>query len=162
MLWPLLLATALADEVRIEIATAQANPEVRLEVRTTWLGEDRTLVLRDDGSSPGDVPADGLYVGAWTGDPVRVLPIRILATGGALSEAEVYAGLERIHQPADRLAYALAFGDNPRAQRVVAPYLVRTLDARESSWVTASLGWAGLLFLYVVWLVGRAFPARRR
>ncbi|MCB9742963.1 MAG: hypothetical protein H6740_10200 [Alphaproteobacteria bacterium] len=155
-LLPLLLAEPATQVLRVEVVTTQANPDLRVELRTTWLGEDRVLVLTDDGSAPGDTPADGLYVGTWRGAPVRMLPIQIVVTGGQLVDAEVYAGLERVNQPEDRLAYALSFGDNPRAQRVIAPYLVRDLDVRESSWVAASIGWAALAFLYVAWLAGRA------
>jgi|GEM_PF-1963102 len=147
-----------AQGVRLEVATARGFPGLRIHAHTTWLGEARSLELRDDGQQPGDVAGDGLYVGAWRGAPVRVLPIRLVVASDAHPEFEAYGGLERVVQPADRLTWALDLDESPAARRVAAPMLSRPMEARELSGVAASLGWACLAFLYVAWLVGRARP----
>jgi hypothetical protein len=147
-----------AQAVRLEVATARGFPGLQIEAHTTWLGVERTLQLHDDGQVPGDVPGDGLYVGTWMGDAVRVLPIRLVVSSDAHAPFEAYGGLERIVQPVDRLAWALDLDETPTARRVAAPLLARPMEARELSGVAASLGWACLAFLYVAWLVGRARP----
>ncbi len=144
-----------AQTVRLEVATARGFPGLHIEASTTWLGEERTTVLLDDGSQPGDVPGDGLFVSTWSGAPVRVLPVRLTVSSDAHPPFEAYGGLERIVQPADRLAWALDIDETPTARRVAAPLLARPMEARELSGVAASLGWACLAFLYVVWLIGR-------
>ncbi len=157
----LLLADAVAEpleatqEVRLEVATTRAFPGLEIEAHTTWLGEARVLPLHDDGQLAGDVPGDGVYVGIWTGAPVRVLAIQLQVATDAHSPFEAYGGLERIVQPTDRLAWALEMDETPTARRVAAPLLSRPTEARELSGVAASLGWACLAFLYVAWLVGR-------
>lgn len=158
----LLLLSALAAEpqvVRFEVAAPGHAPALGLRVETTWLGEERALTLRDDGSTPGDAPGDGVFVGELSGEPVRALPVRLVLEGGGHRGVEVYAGLERVFQPADRLAWALSLGDAPVATRVAAPYLARSGDSREVAWVAASIGWVCLLLGYVAWLLGRRLPA---
>ena len=156
----LLLAAAPPQALRVTVASATAGPGVTIEVRTTWLGEPRTMVLTDDGSQPGDTPADGVYAGEWTGDAVRILPITLVQRGDS-GEVILYDGLERVYQPADTLSFSLTADDPPRAERVVAPYVARRVEARETARVAASVGWAILVFVYAAWLVGRAWPAGR-
>lgn len=157
----LLLAGAHAEppgasqSVRLEVATARGFPGLSIAAHTTWLGEERSVTLRDDGQLPGDVPGDGLYVGHWQGEPVRVLAIRLIVSSDAHEPFEAYGGLERVFQPQDRLSWALDLDETPSARRVAAPLQARPMEARELSGVAASLGWACLAFLYVGWLVGR-------
>jgi len=156
-----LLAAAAAEppppdqKVRLEVATLGTFPGLSVEAHTTWLGEERTLTLRDDGVIPGDVPGDGLFVGTWRGAPVRVLPVTLVVGSEVHAPFEAYAGLERITQPQDRLSWALDLDETPTARRVAAPLLARPMEARELSGVAASLGWMCLALLYVAWLVGR-------
>lgn len=157
----LLFAAALAQSpqtVRLQVATLRNLPTLQVTAETTWLGEERVVQLLDDGSAPGDSPGDGVYVGEWTGAPVRALPIRLLVQAPGQPRFEVYTGLERVMQPEDRLSFALELGDAPRAQRVAAPYLARARDSREVSWVAASLGWGVLVFAWLAWMLGRALP----
>jgi hypothetical protein len=158
----LLVAPLLANQVvRVEIASPTVDPSVTVEVQTTWLGEARSLALRDDGSGPTDDPADGLYAGRWEGAPVWSLPIRVLVTDGDRPPVLAYEGVEQVYEPEDRLSYLLDLTANePRVERVVAPASRRLLDGRERSWVAASLGWACLALLYAAFLAQRAFPRR--
>lgn len=156
----LLIAAAPPQTLRVVVATTVPRPGLVVEVRTTWLGEERKMRLTDDGSQPGDVAMDGLYSGVWTGEAVRMLPIQLVQPSDS-SDWVLYEGLERVYQPSDTLSYALTSDSPPRALRVVAPYVAQRVEMRETSWVAASIGWAALVFVYVAWLVGRAWPLRR-
>ncbi len=151
------------QKVRVEVVGGVEGESVRIYADTTWLGEDRSLALTDDGSTPGDTPHDGVVSGEWTGAPVRVLPIRLTyAPSGADGEEEtrvdIAAFLEPVDVSEDRLVYAIDWGAPPTARRVAAALPPRAMNVADTAGVAAALGWTGLVLAYVAWLVRRAVP----
>lgn len=155
---PLLASLAVADEaVTVQVAVQLSGAEAGTVpwVATTWLGEDRRLALRDDGSAPGDAPGDGVYVGEWSGAPVRVLPVRVgYDAGGASTTAALYN--EVLGDGPVELSYALALGDEPSVRRVARAGSMRAAEVSDLVRVAAALGWTGLVLGWVAWLVGRS------
>lgn len=157
---PLLAVAAWAappQVVRLEVASAWRLSAV--EVETVWLGEARTLALTDDGRVDGDLPGDGVWVGEWTGEAVRLLPVRVYVTGAEGARVEVSGSVEPLAFPHDRLVWVLEQnGDTLTARRAAAALPSRPLEVAETAFAAAGFGWAGLLLLYVGWLVRRLPP----
>jgi hypothetical protein len=145
------LAASLAGTQAVRVEVVAGRPDARIGVETTWMGEDRALALKDDGSTPGDLPGDGIFVGEWTGEAVRVLPVRL-----TVGDAEVAAFYEPLAAERDRLVYAVDWTTPPRARRVAAALPPKTLDAANAAAAAAGIGWVGLVMAYVGWLVKRS------
>lgn len=148
--------------VQIEVVTPGRGPPLVLYAEGQWLGEARTVALLDDGSQPGDIAGDGVYLGQMTGDTLRFLPLRILqrADGGTTELASEVAALE---QPGGMLVYeATATGDVLHAQRAAAPWLGQPRVSHERERIDIAGAWMVLSLLVVAYLAGAAGrPARR-
>ncbi|MCB9766158.1 MAG: hypothetical protein H6739_40655 [Alphaproteobacteria bacterium] len=156
----LVLTTATAAEVRLEVVAPSAMRSMRLQAQTTWLGEPRTLDLLDDGSRDGDTPGDGLWTGTWSGDPVQALAITLTArTTPEAEEVVLYEGTEVITASADRLSWQLHLGPPPRAERTALPLAGPAIARDGTLQVVAATGWVIVLLNYVGWLL---VPVLRR
>ncbi|MFZ5480246.1 MAG: hypothetical protein ACOZNI_26010 [Myxococcota bacterium] len=159
------LAIAFADDpaqtVRVEVATDWRPQNLRVYAETTWLGEDRKLELKNDGTVAGDVAMDNIFVGVWTGEPVRELAIRIVAEAQDVPRAEAGAGIEPVALGEDRVVYAMSLNDKgkPVARRVAAALPGPAQEMVEPTMIAATLGWVALAFAYVGWLVHRTHPS---
>lgn len=123
------------------------TPDARIEVGVTWLGEERTLVLTDDGSTPGDAPGDGVRVGSTAGDAVRLLPVRVRVDG-----AQVWDGLEPLVLGENRVAFTIERSPAPWARRVVTAASSQAGEANRMAGRAAALGWMALVLGFVAWL----------
>jgi len=161
---PLLLCASIAAASSQSVhIVVQLDPSLigsTVRVSTTWLGEDRAMDLVDTGPGSGGDPADGLYVGDWSGAPVRVLPVRLTlqAPDGTLTPIALYN--EALDAEAHELAYAVRGGDTPSVRRVATAGSSRAAEIADLSSTAAALGWTGLVLGWVAWLVGRSVPAR--
>ncbi len=160
----LLLIAALAraedqQAVQLSVQVRGAPAGTELLASTTWLGEDRTVVLTDDGSVAGDLVGDGVFSGHWSGATVRVLPVRlsVRSSTGSLTTIGVYN--EVLGSGETDLAYAVELGTPQSARRVALAGSSRAAEVSDLVRVSAGVGWAGLVLAYVAWLVGRT-PAR--
>jgi len=159
----LLLATVLLttevraapQTVRLEVVSAWRPEGLRIVVETVWLGESRSLELRDNGVPPDKLVGDGVWSGEWTGEAVRMLPIQVFVATGEGERIEVSAAIEPITVASDRLVWALSNDPTPRARRVAAALPPRSFEMAEATGVAATLGWIGLVLAYVGWLVKR-------
>jgi len=155
VLIPMLHAAPTQQIVRLEVDAAAVDPRLEVQVHALWLGAARSVTLRDDGSTPGDVAGDGVWLGELRGDPVSMLPLSLtVARGGAPVTA--WEGNEPIALGEDHLSWSLELGDTPRAWRVAAAATSRSARAREAAAVTAPIAWACFVLIYVAWLVERA------
>lgn len=155
----------------LEVHTLSAPPDLEVLAECTWLGEERRTPLRDDGLPPDAVAGDGIFTAAWTGAPVRMLPVRLLVTRAAeappepevgaapvLVEAvpvEAYAGIEVLSLDDAGLAWSLELDAPPRARRVPVAASSREVAFLEAAQVGASLLWALLVVVIVLALVRR-------
>ncbi len=161
---PLLLCASIAaassQSVHIVVQLDASLIGSKVRVSTTWLGEDRAMDLVDTGPGSGGDPEDGLYVGDWSGAPVRVLPVRLTlqAPDGTLTPIALYN--EALDAETHELAYAIAGGDTPSVRRVATAGSSRAAEIADLSSTAAALGWTGLVLGWVAWLVGRSVPAR--
>ncbi len=160
----LLLTAVLAwaeDEqaVQLSVQVHGAPPGTEFLASTTWLGEDRTVVLTDDGAVVGDLVGDGVYSARWSGAAVRVLPVRLTARSstGSLMTIGVYNEVLGLGET--DLAYAVEMGSPQSVRRVALTGSSRAAEVSDLVRVGAGVGWAGLVLAYVAWLVGRT-PAR--
>jgi len=148
--------------VQIEVVTPGRGPSFALYAEGRWLGETRTVALLDDGSRPGDIAGDGVYVAQMAGETLRFLPVRILqeVNGETLEVASEVAALE---QPGGMLVYeATATGDVLHAQRAAAPWLGQPRVSHERERIDIAAAWMVLSLLVVAYLAGAAGrPARR-
>ncbi len=125
--------------------------DTRVFVETTWLGEDRRVPLVDDGSVPGDAPADALYVARLEGEAVRLLAVRLVVAPPGEPEHVAWEGVEDIRAEGDRLSFREAPGE--RFQRVAGVAYARDPVHYEAASALAAAGWALVVFVYVAWLV---------
>jgi len=142
--------------VRLAVSSLTGTEDLTLRAFARWGDEDRQLVLTDDGSTPGDLPQDGIWVGLWTGPTVDALHMRLVLERTAQPPLEVYQGLERVRGPEDRLSWALDLGATtgqlPEATRISAPYIARRLPETDATSMAASVGWLGFLGIWLaVW-----------
>jgi len=149
-------ASAAPLTVRLAVSSLTGTEDLTLRAFARWGSEDRQLVLTDDGSTPGDLPQDGIWVGVWTGPPVDALHLRLVLERTAQPPLEVYQGLERVRGPEDRLTWSLdlgsATGQPPAATRISAPYMARRLPETDATSMAASIGWLGFLGIWLaVW-----------
>ncbi len=141
--------------VRFEVGAPAADPQTRVHVTATWLGEERTVELVDNGTAPGDVAGDGVWVGQLSGEPVSLLPLEMWVQRGG-DRTEAWAGVEPVAQGEDRLTWALDLSGEPRATRVSAPATARRARASEAADAMAPVAWACFVLIYVAWLVERS------
>ncbi len=145
------LADAPAHTVRIEVELGRALQARELRVAARWLGEDRALVLRDDGALPDyDIAGDGIFVGELQGEPLLLLPLEITAPSAA-----PWRGVVRLFGPEDSLRFGLSA--DGRLERSLARPAGALADP-ELPRLVAGYGWAALVLLYVFLL---AFGPRR-
>jgi len=150
------VATAAPQTVRLEVATAAVDPRLVVRVDAVWLGEARSVTLRDDGAATGDVAGDGVWLGELRGEAVSMLPLTITVERGSSSGVVAWEGSEPIALGEDHLSWALELGDTPRAYRVAATATSREARGREAAAVTAPIAWACFVLIYAAWLVERA------
>lgn len=127
---------------------------------TTWLGEDRTLALVDDGSVTMDKAGDGVFVGRWTGDDVRLLPIRLGLRSSTGTVTTLGAFNEVVGTGENDFAYAVSSATPPAVRRVASAWSSRSAEAADLARVGAAIGWTALVLGYVAWLVGRSPGSR--
>lgn len=161
----IILATAVVHAgsgatVRVQVQFPEVPAGAQPVAMTTWLGEDRTLVLVDDGSVSGDKAGDKVFVGGWEGDVVRVLPVRLGLRASTGETATLAAFNEALGEGETDLSYAVAPphapGSAPVVRRVAAAWSSRSAEAADLARVGAAIGWTALVLGYVAWLVGRA------
>lgn len=142
--------------VQIEVVTAGSGPPLALVAEGQWLGETRTVPMKDDGSQPGDIAGDGVYVAHMTGDTLRFLPLRILDLAGG-KRMEVASEVAALEQPGGMLVYELtATGAVLHAQRTAAPWLGQPRVSHERERIDIAGAWMVLAFLVVAFLAGRS------
>ena len=156
-------ASELPQEVRLEVVAECQPNNLAIEVTTQWLGEARTMTLRDDGVLPEDRARDGVYVGVWTGETARSLPLRLSISATDVAPTEVSASTETVAVGRDRIVWALECEPQWRARRVAAALPSRSLEMVEATGVAATLSWLGLILAYLAWLLqGQRAPAGDR
>lgn len=149
-------ATSVTLQLQVKDVPAGAQPVGM----TTWLGEDRTLALVDDGSITGDKAGDGVFVGRWTGDEVRLLPVRLGLRSSTGEISTLGAFNEVVGTGENDLSYTVSSTTPPTVRRVAAAWSSRSAEASDLARVGAAIGWTGLVLGYVAWLVGRSPGSR--
>ncbi|MCB9742934.1 MAG: hypothetical protein H6741_05485 [Alphaproteobacteria bacterium] len=148
--------------VRLTVVAPSAMRGMRLQASADWLGQVRTLELRDDGKQDGDTAGDGLWTGAWTGEPVTSLPLRIEVQANAESGPVIaYQGTELILGQDDHLAWRLHLGPPARAERTALPRAPAQVSRDPQLQVVAAGIWGLFLLNYTGWLVVSALRRRR-
>ena len=146
--------------VLVQVQIAEVPAGAQPVAMTTWLGEDRTLVLVDDGSVTGDKAGDKVYIGRWEGEVVRILPVRLGLRASTGETTTLAAFNEALGMGEHDLAYTVAAGTAPGSppvvRRVAAAWSSRSAEAADLARVGAAIGWTALVLGYVAWLVGRA------
>jgi len=141
------VAAAAPQSLTVELAVDRARAPVTATVTTSWLGEPLHAALRDDGSTPGDVPGDFVYVGRLDGEPVRALDLVLAVDGVPVGEALVLPDGEH-----DRVSFVL---DGAHARRAALAATATAVERRESVEVAAFFGWTLLLLVAVLGLAAR-------
>jgi hypothetical protein len=145
--------------VRIEIVNTEAENVAEITAVATWLGQERMVMLADDGIPPDAVETDEVWTAEWTGDPVRMLPVRIQAVCGTRAggqSVEVFAGIERLHAGDNVVSYRLSEDCTAPATRIPS---VKS-DSRQAKHRTlaAHSAWLILGLVAVAFAVPRARP----
>ena len=148
-----------AQVVRLELVAADRPAGLVVTAETTWLGEERRLLLKDDGLPPDERPEDGVFTGEWSGEAPRQLALRLYAEGPGRPRAQIAASNETLALGEDRLVWVL---DGPRARRTAAALPGRTMDIAEAAGVAASVGWMVLAFVFVAFLILQSGREGRR
>lgn len=150
------------SSVCVEVANLlPPGPVLHLEAKVRWLGEDRTIVLRDDGGTRGDAPRDSIWIGCLQGDAVRLLPVTLELGLDGGAGTEVWSAVEPLEVGDNRLVYLLQEQAGVvRAERVAAPLTGQPRPDHESDRVTLTAAWTVLVFLIVVYLVRGTSSAR--
>lgn len=157
-IWALLrVAWGAEQQLHIEVAVPGNVDLVDLRVQMLWLGELKDEPLTTELGTPVDQPNHGVWSATLRGEPLR------LATVGLLCEWEgetltLWEGSVAPFAPEDTLSFRLEPGPPPRAVRIAALPSAGPRERAGELGLAAGLGWAGLVFLYVAWLVGRALP----
>ncbi len=151
---------------RLAVSSLTGTEDLTLRAFARWGDQDLQTELTDDGSTPGDLPQDGIWVGVWTGPPVAAIDVRLVLERTAQPPMDVYQGLERISGPEDRLSWSLDLGSStattPKATRISAPYIARRLEEVDATSRVASYGWLLVLGVWVAWLGERRLSRARR
>jgi hypothetical protein len=99
-----------AQTLRIEVAHIEGTDLNSIQVHGRWLGQARGAALFDDGIPPDAVAEDGTWTTEWSGDPIRMLPLRLVASctsEAGLVSREVYAGTELLTAGDNLLSFAI-------------------------------------------------------
>lgn len=153
LLWLTLAANA-QQTLRVEVL---APPELgvgALRVRTQWLGQPIDQALEGPAERTSDA---GVWTAELGGEPLRVAALEVVGEWAG-APVTLWAGTLALVPPEDTLSLRVEPGQPPQAQRVVALPARGLRERAGARALAASLGWAGLVFLYVAWLVGRALP----
>lgn len=160
MLWMSLAAQAEPQRLELAVVAPSAMRELRVWAHASWLGEERTIELLDDGSTPGDRANDGVRVAEWRGEPVQALTLQLTAQERPDSPVvEIYAATEVLFSPDDALSWDLHLGPPLRAERTARPLSSDAPQRDERVQVAAAIGWAIFVLNLVGWL---AYLARRK
>ena len=151
--------------VRLAVSSLTGTEDLTLRAFARWGDQDLQTELTDDGSTPGDLPQDGIWVGVFTGPPVDAVFTRLVLERTAQPPLDVYQGLERLSGPEDRLSWSLDLGESsgaaPAATRISAPYIARRLEEVDATSMVASWGWLLVLGVWGAWL-GERWLSRRQ
>lgn len=135
--------------MQVELAAEALPSTARPTVHTTWLGAQKAVVLRDDGLLPDRRAGDGTWTAQLTGEEVRTLSMQL-----QLDEVVLWAGTETLPMGAQTLRFAHDVR-GPRAWRSAVALPVPAMEVAEASSVAAMLGWAGLVMISLIGLIGR-------
>ena len=136
------------------VFNATVPPEIiysTLKIELQRLGESREIELIDDGSSPGDVAYDGVYVGRDLGERARYAQVTLVATDTSDNTDTLYAGLIRTDNK-HITTVAFQVGTSPEGNTA---YLVANAYPGSPARLAAGLplitafGWTALLLIYV-------------
>lgn len=143
-----------AWEVILEVAAPGQAEQARIVVTGSWLSEERRVQLVDHGADPRDRAGDQVWFAAWSGQPVRYLPVRIEAEAPGHARAVVYEGTERVEGPEDRLTWELVEEDGRLvALRVARPRVGLLAPLRDERVRVLAAGlWALLVLNLAGWL----------
>ena len=78
--------------LRFAVAVPSGPPWSGLRVEVDRLGRSTVLGLVDDGSTPGDIPLDGVYVGSQSGLYARYVTLRLYGRSAAGTESLLWEG----------------------------------------------------------------------
>ena len=141
------LSASAADQrllFQVEVPAGTETTALAVEVRR--LGTTQTVALTDDGSSPGDVPGDGVHTG-WLDGRHSSLSQVILRDG----EQVLYTGTDvTTRVGVDRVGFALrTVGE--RVEAIRAPASLPGAPGRLGTEAgrVAAFGWGALALLYV-------------
>ena len=148
--------------VRVEVATQERSPDMKIVARTMWLGDEMTVELSDNGTVFGDHASDGVWVAEFRGAAVRELPIRFWVTMPGQEAIMAGGGVEPLQQDTDIISYVMEVSPlgTPSMYRVAATLPGPTLRMAEAAGIAALLGWIALAFGYVAWLTKVAMRER--
>ncbi|MBL8616546.1 MAG: hypothetical protein JNM72_13130 [Deltaproteobacteria bacterium] len=118
-------------------------PPNGLWVKTRWLGEEKTVALRDDGVAPDAVAGDGTWSAAMEGPPVRFLRILVWGELGRGRRPVSSETVERVLGPEDALHLSGHFiAGLPRLRRLAGPGDLPDRQQAERRHLRWALGWA--------------------
>lgn len=151
------------QQLRLEVAVPGALALSSLQAEVDRLGLRSVVALADDGSTPWDIPGDGVYVGELAGDYARTVSLVLVARQGD-SDHVVFAGVLRTEDASlATLGFRLlATPDGPTAVRVPMPYPGSGSETYESLQLVSAFGWGLLMLAYVATLVFGGGRRRRR
>ena len=138
-----------------------APPGVVLDGATAMVErpDGRTIPVRlsDDGTEPGDLSWDGVYVGYSTGVFARYLPVELSVTFPGEARMVVHSGIERIDDAySAALTWRLVELDGAwYARRTSSTSVGFEEPVNELVGLAASLSWALFLAAYITWLLVR-------
>ncbi len=148
---PAQAAPALAEDstrLRVEVVAPASEPLDGLRLDARWLGEERSLELRDDGAAPDKTAGDGTWSGELTGDWVRLLPVELYAEVAGSSQL-AYQGIERVGGGAHAMAFALEHSRPAQARRLSRAGTADQVAATEATRTGVGLAWVLALVLGV-------------
>lgn len=122
------------------------------------LGQSTAIGLVDDGSSPEDIPLDGVYVGSQSGPYARYVTLRVFGRTPEGNEAMLWEGsIATSDQWQETIAFRIsALPDGPRAERVAVALPAGQSGFAEGMPVLVAFGWGTFLLVFVGLLgVGR-------
>ena len=148
------------QELMFSVAVPADAGVTRVWVEVEWLGEHRTLPLRDDGSEPGDAGDDGVFVGRARGPFVRLLPTTLMVQLGETLPMAVYEGIVTPSAATfDVHAWRLHENDTGWSAHPAAfAYPGRAYELAEALPLVAYFGWG----VFLTCLVGVAVMRSRR